>query len=146
MKKKFKKFTDRYGNKGLMFLLLYPVVLPILMLKDTSISIYNIIINLSKYRWKYLSGNDQRNAYNNFFYYIQDYNIQRFGRYGHSSLLAGGSFNLKNWFHVTPFSFRMQASFGTTFIMFLAMCVWVTLWICLYYENQNLWMLGVVFF
>ena len=52
MKKKFKKFTDRYGNKGLMFLLLYPVVLPILMLKDTSISIYNIIIILSKYRWK----------------------------------------------------------------------------------------------
>ena len=146
MKKKFKKFTDRYGNKGLMFLLLYPVILPILMLKDTSISIYNIIIDLSKYRWKYLSGNDQRNAYNNFFYYIQDYNIQRFGRYGHSSLLAGGSFSLKNWFHATPLSLRMQASFGTTFIMFLAMCVWVTLWICLYYENQNLWMLGIVFF
>lgn len=146
MKKKFKKFTDRYGNKGLTILLLYPIVLPILMLKDTSISIYNIIIDLSKYRWKYLSGNDQRNAYNNFFYYIQDYNIQRFGRYGHSSLLAGGSLSLKNWFHVTPLSLRMQASFGTTFIMFLAMCVWVTLWICLYYENQNLWMLGVVFF
>ena len=146
MKKKFKKFTDRYGDKGIMFLLLYPIVLPILMLKDTSISIYNIIIDLSKYHWKYLSGNDQRNAYNNFFYYIQDYNIQRFGRYGHSSLLAGGSFSLKNWFHATPLSLRMQASFGTTFIMFLAMCIWVTLWICLYYENQNLWMLGVVFF
>ncbi|WP_103636078.1 hypothetical protein [Campylobacter concisus] len=146
MKKKFKKFMDRYGNKGLMFLLLYPVILPVLMLKDTSLSIYNIIINLSKYRWKYLSGNDQRNAYNNFFYYIQDYNIQRFGRYGQSNLLAGGSFSLKNWFHATPLSLRMQASFGTTFIMFLAMCVWITLWICLYYENQNLWMLGIVFF
>jgi len=146
MKEKFDKLIDRYGYKELFFIAFYPVFLPFFMLKDTSLSIYNIIKSLFKYDWKYLSGNDQKNAYNNLFYYIQDFNIQKFGRYGKSNLLAGGDFSLSNWFHVTPFSLRMQASFGTTFIMFFAMCFWLLSWVILYQDNPNLWILCVVFF
>lgn len=146
MKEKFNKLIDRYGYKELFLIAFYPIFLPLFMIKDTSLSIYNIIKALLKYNWKYLSGNDQKNAYNNLFYYIQDYNIQKFGRYGRSNLLAGGDFSLKNWFHTTPFSLRMQASFGTTFIMFFSMCFWLLSWVVLYQDNPNLWILGVVFF
>lgn len=146
MREKFDKLINRYGYKELFFIAFYPIFLPLFMVKDTSLSIYNIIKALLKYDWKYLSGNDQKNAYNNFFYYIQDYNIQKFGRYGKSNLLAGGDFSLTNWFHTTPFSLRMQASFGTTFIMFFAMCFWLLSWVVLYQDNPNLWIVGVVFF
>jgi len=147
MREKFNKLINRYGYKEIFFLVFYPIFLPIFMLKDTSLSVYNILKGLLKYDWKYLSGNDQQNAYNNFFYYIQDYNVQKFGRYGKSNLLAGGDFSLKNWFHVTPFSLRLQSSFGTTFIMFFAMCFWLLSWIVLYQDNSNLWLiLGIVFF
>jgi len=146
MKEKFNKLINRYGYKELFFIVFYPIFLPLFMLKDTSFSIYNIIKALLKYDWKYLSGNDQKNAYNNFFYYIQDFNIQKFGRYGTSNLLVGDDYSLKSWFHATPFSLRMQSSFGTTFIMFFAMCFWLLSWIILYQDNPNLWILGVVFF
>jgi len=146
MKEKLKKLVDRYGSKELFLLVFYPIFLPLIMLKETSLSVYNIIKALLSYQWSFLSGNDQNNAYNNFFYYIQDYNIQKFGRYGKSNLLAGGHFSLKNWFHTTPFSLRMQASFGTTFIMFFAMCFWLLSWVVLYQGSPNLWILLVVFF
>ena len=147
MKEKLKKLVHRYGYKELFFIAFYPIFLPLIMIKETSISIYNIIKALLNYHWSYLSGNDQNNAYNNFFYYIQDYNIQKFGRYGKSNLLAGGDFSLKNWFHTTPFSLRIQASFGTTFIMFFAMCFWLLSWVILYQDNSNMWLvLAIVFF
>lgn len=146
MRKKLNKFKKKYGQRELLFLFFYPVFLPIIMIKDTIFSFFNIIKALLKYDWKNLAGNDQRNAYNNFFYYVQDYNIQKFGRYGQSNLLAGGDFSLKNWFHTTPFSLRLQASFGTTFIMFFATFFWLFSWIILYQDNPNLWILLVVFF
>ncbi|MFY9100648.1 hypothetical protein OZY48_06345 [Aliarcobacter cryaerophilus] len=146
MREKFNKLIDRYGYKELFFIFSYPIFLPLFMIKDTTFSIYNIIKALLKYDWKYLVANDKQNAYNNLFYYIQDYNIQKFGRYGKSNLLAGGSFILKNLFHTTPFSLRMQASFGTTFIMFFAMCFWLLSWVILYQDNPNLWILLVVVF
>lgn len=146
MRNKFNKLISIYGYKELFFIVFYPIFLPFYMLKETTLSIYNIIKSLLKYDWKYLSGNDQKNAYNNFFYYIQDYNIQKFGRYGKSNLLAGGDFSLKNWFNTTPFSLRMQASFGTTFIMFFAMCFWLLSWVVLYQDNSNLWILIIVLF
>jgi hypothetical protein len=147
MKNKFNKLISKYGYKELFYIFLYPIFLPLLMLKDTTLSVYNIIKALLKYDWKYLSGNDQKNAYNNLFYYIQDFNIQKFGRYGKSNLLSDTNYSLKNLFHITPFSLRMQSSFGTTFIMFFAMCFWLISWIILYQDNSNLWLiLGVVFF
>jgi len=135
---KIKKITDKYGYIELFMILLYPIVLPIFMIRDTSISIINIVKALLKYDWKFLSGNDQKNAYNNLFYYIQDYNIQRFGRYGTSDSLAGGKLSLRNWFHTTPFSLRSQSKLGTTFILFFAMCFWFISWVVLYKGNPEL--------
>jgi hypothetical protein len=147
MKNNFNKLINKYGYRELFYIFLYPIFLPLLMLKDTSFSIFNIIKSLLKYDWRYLSGNDQANAYNNLFYYVQDFNIQKFGRYGKSNFISNTDFSFKKWFHVTPFSLRLQSSFGTTFIMFFAMCFWLLSWIILYQDNSSLWLiLGVVFF
>jgi len=147
MKNKVRRFINKFGYTGILSLVLYPVFLPFLMIKDSSASIFSILVSLVKYDWKYLSGNDIANAYNNLFYYIQDFNIQKFGRYGRSNLLAGGDFNLKNWFHTTPFSLHLQSHFGTTFIMCFAMIFWSISWLILYYDNINLpLILGIVVF
>lgn len=147
MRRKFDEFVKKYGYSELFCLFVYPIILPALMLRDTSFSIINIIKALHKYNWKYLSANDQKNSYNNLFYYTQDYNIQKHGRYGSSDLLAGGSYSLKNWFHATPLSLRLQASLGTTFIMFFAMSFWLGSWIVLYQDNTYMWLiLGMVLF
>jgi len=141
LREKFNKFINKYGVLELFYVLLYPFFLPLFMFKSTTLSIINIIKSLMKYEWKYLSGNNQKNAFNNFFYYIQDYNIKKFGRYGKSNLLSGQEYDLKGWFHVTPFSLRMQASFGTVFIMFFAMCFWLLSWIVLFPDNPQVFVI-----
>ena len=146
MRNKFNKLISIYGYKELFFIVFYPIFLPFYMLKETTLTIFNILNSLLNYNWKYLTANSRLNAYNMLFYYIQDYNIQRFGRYGKSNLLGNGYFSLKNWFHTTPFSLRLQASFGTTFIMFFAMCFWFFSWIVLYQDSSNLWILTIVLF
>ena len=55
MKNKFNKLISKYGYKELFYIFLYPIFLPLLMLKDTTLSVYNIIKALLKYDWKYLS-------------------------------------------------------------------------------------------
>lgn len=147
LKSQINKAISRYGTFQFILLSFYPILLPFFMIHDTSKSIYNIIRELvTKHDWKYLSGNHQLNAYAQFFYYIQYYNIKKFGRFGISNLLGGGNFSLKKLFHLTPLSLKLQSTFGTTFIMFFAMCFWLFSWVFLYYDNPNLYMLTIIFF
>lgn len=128
MREKYNKFIKKYGYKGFLYLFLHPLLILPLNIYALIGSLYNIIKALNKYEWKYLSGNTVLTALNNYFYYIQDLNIQRFGRYGISNLLAGGYFSLKTWFHTMPTALRFQSSFGTVFMLFFAMCVWIVSW------------------
>ncbi len=140
------KFIAKYGYKNTVCLFLYPIVLPFLMIKETSASIFNIISGLINCKWKYLSGNDERNALNNYFYYVQDLNVQKFGRYGTAGLMGGGNYSLKNLFHITPVSLRFQSCFGTTFMLFFSMCFWGLSFALIYQDSPNLWLLVLVVF
>lgn len=82
-----------------------PFLLPLLCVKRYRLGIYNVI-KLGEYKWRYLMGMIRKMLIIILFYYIQSYNIQKFGRYETSNILAGGNFSLKNWFHITPFSLK----------------------------------------
>lgn len=126
------KFIAKYGKKELLLTLIYPLVLPFLMMRDTGVSLFLIIRGLSQYNWKYLTANDSKNGFNNLFYYLQDLAVQESGRYGVTQYFNGGNFPLSKFFHLTPVSLRFQSSFGTVFMMFFAMCVWLASWIMIY--------------
>ena len=96
MKKLFKKFINKFGYKTIGYLAFYPILLPVLMLVETTLSMRNIFQALRSYQWNAYLGNDQKNAFNNYYYYTQDLNIQKFGRFGKSNLLAGGNFDQKS--------------------------------------------------
>lgn len=132
MIKKVERFIQRHGLKTLLSLPIYPIKLFFYMLYHTTFSFYAILTNLIKYNWMHLSANDQINAYNNLFYYIQDSAVQQAGRYGITNLLNGGTYSLSKLFHLTPVSLRFQASFGTVFMMFFAMLFWLISWVFLY--------------
>jgi len=125
---KLEKFLDRYGYRGFVYLVFYPVLIVPLNIYALLGSLYNILRSLARYNWRFLSGNTPLTALNNYFYYVQDLNIQRFGRYGRTHLLADGDFSLKTWFHVMPVALRFQSSFGTVFMLFFAMLVWTGSW------------------
>ncbi len=141
MLKQYHQFVDRYGHLCFYITVLYPIVLPILMIRDTGMSLIAILRRLLKKDWKYLSGNDRKNGYNNLFYYTQDLAVRESGRYGVTPYFNGGNFPLSKLFHLTPVSLHFQASFGTVFMMFFAMCIWMISWIILY---DGSWYLAAV--
>jgi hypothetical protein len=129
MKNKFYETKNKHNLTSLLWLLLYPLLIIPLTAYALIGSFINIIYSLYKYRWKYLTGNTKNAAVNNYFYYNQDLNIRRFGRYGSSPLILGiDTFSLKNWFHVTPLSLSLKAKLGVVFMLFACMIVWLASW------------------
>lgn len=145
MREKLKKFINKYGWKNLCILLIYPVLLPFFTCLALTKTIKNILTELRKGNWRYLNGNNFHMAMLNYCYYIEDFNIQKFGRYGKSDLLAGGNYDLKNWFHITPLSLRLMSSLGTAMMLFIAMFVWIFSFVLLI-DSWNLFTAGIIFF
>ncbi len=147
MQEKIQKFMKIYGYKGLILLLLHPILVIPLTLYALIGSLINIIKALSKGDWHYLSGNTTHTAFNNYFYYIQSLNIQKFGRYGVSSLVGGGrDFSLKNWFHTMPFALRIQSHFGTVMMLFFAMIFWcISVFVIADFTWQNILIIMIAF-
>lgn len=107
-------------------MLFYPFFIAIFNFYALIVSMKNIICVLLKGKdWKYYSGNTAHTAINNYFYYTQDLNVQKFGRFGNSKLLAGGDYSLAKLFQLNPLSLRLMSSLGTTCMLVIAMCVWL---------------------
>lgn len=130
MIKKLTKMVEEHGMSQLWILIFYPI----LMIPMTSFillgSIANIIKSLVFQKWKYLTGNNKSSSLNNYFYFGQSLNINKFGRFGDSSLLNGPEkFSLKNWFHCTKLSLNIFSNAGVTFSLFISMIVWSSSWV-----------------
>ena len=121
--KKIKIFFKEYNWKTLFTFPFYPL----LMVFTNPYSLFRTIINylfFKKTNLSFYTGTNLTNALNIFAYYIQYFNIKKFGRYGRSRLLAGGDYDLRAQFNFTPLSLRLMTSFGTCVFLFICMLFW----------------------
>lgn len=126
---KLKRIEERFGRLGILSMLTYPLFIVPVMAFTLLKSLFAIISSLVTGNWFYLTGNTLHVALNNYFYRVQDVNLQRFGRYNDSQLVAGGDgFSLKNWFHTTPVSLRIFSVLGPVATLLMAMIVWTGSW------------------
>lgn len=125
LKEVCERVLSQYGWKALVLLPLHPLLLPAM----TPIALFrtfqNMIPAFRSGNWKYYTGNNASSSLVHYFYAVQDFNVQRFGRYGMSQFLGGGGFSLKALFHMTPFSLRLQAAMGTSLLLTMCMFGWV---------------------
>ena len=129
VKDKFQRVEKKFGRKGVIAIFLYPLIILPMTMYALLRSLLNIVLSLLNNRWSNLTGNNEHIALNNYFYIVQHLNINRFGRYGTSPFLsASKGFSLKVWFHVMPFSLRVQARMGTVAMIFFAMLFWILGW------------------
>jgi len=145
VREKLNKIIDKYGWRKLSILFISPLLLPFFTFPALVKSARNILSELVKGNLRYLTGNNSYMAILNYFYYTEDFNIQKFGRYGKSNLLAGGNYDLRNWFHATPLSLRLMSSLGVTTMLFIAMLIWSFSFVLLV-DSWSLFRVGVLFF
>ena len=126
---KLKRIEDKFGKLGILAMLVYPIFIIPVMAYTLFRSLMSIVGALVGKKWFYLTGNTVHVALNNYFYRVQDVNLQRFGRYNDSQLVAGGDgFSLRNWFHTTPASLRIFSFLGPVATLLLALIVWTGSW------------------
>ena len=126
---KLRRIEGRFGKVGIVSMLTYPLFIVPVMACVLLRSLASIVYALITKNWFYLTGNTLHVSLNNYFYRVQDVNLQRFGRYNESLLVAGGDgFSLKNWFHTTPVSLRIFSILGPVATLFVAMLVWTGSW------------------
>ena len=87
---KLKRIEDKFGKLGILAMLVYPIFIIPVMAYTLFRSLLSIAGALVGKKWFYLTGNTVHVALNNYFYRVQDVNLQRFGRYNDSQLVAGG--------------------------------------------------------
>lgn len=124
-KDKVKQLLTRYGWRVIITLPLYPLFIFFINTISLIRTLYNYR-NLKIEDAHYYSGNNLYGAFDNYVYYIQHINIIKFGRYGTSNLLAGGSYNLKKLFYLKPLSLKLYNYFGASFFLFLSMFIWIS--------------------
>ena len=126
---KLKRIEEKFGKLGILAMLVYPIFIIPVMAYTLFRSLLSIAGALVGRKWFYLTGNTVHVALNNYFYRVQDVNLQRFGRYNDSQLVAGGDgFSLRNWFHTTPVSLRIFSFLGPVATLLLALIVWTGSW------------------
>jgi hypothetical protein len=100
VKGKFQRFSDRYGWKGWLTILFYPV----LTLVTTPIRLVQTLWNcrvLANGKWGDYNHFNPRSGLNSLFYWTQAENLYRFGRCGTSPYIGVGKYFLGKWWHLS---------------------------------------------
>ncbi|OAH06912.1 hypothetical protein pfor_22c2448 [Rhodobacteraceae bacterium SB2] len=124
----------------------YPVIQLVALPIAWYLSLKNALI-LTNGRWSYFIGYHPITALNCLFYRTQLLNIDRFGFEAKSSLVGGGNFELKKWFHLSLISSYVysHAAAVTTLLFTLLWIANFSVWINNIHLHQVVLIVSVLF-
>lgn len=120
----FNKFIDKFGWKGLLQLLFYPVIVIVATPFRFFQALWECRILLNG-KWSHYNRFNPHRGINSFFYWTQALNIDKFGRNGVSNLISDGDFKLSNWFHLSLFSIYSYWRFGGAVVPIVGLFGWL---------------------
>lgn len=97
---KFNRFIDRYGWKGLISVIFYPVITLVTTPVRLAQTLWNCRV-LADGKWSEYNRFNPHNGLNSLFYWTQAENLQRFGRSGISPYVGLGNYFLGKWWHIS---------------------------------------------
>jgi len=143
--KNFNKFIDRYGWKGLIAVLFYPVITLVTTPVRLVQTLWNCRVLADGKEWRNYPHFSPHSAINSLFYWTRALNLYRYGRSGKSPTIGLGKYSLNRCFHYSLLSLYGYWKAGTV-VLLLGMFGWWAgqfLWIG---QNQadTAWILTVL--
>lgn len=120
---KFNRFIDRYGWKGLIAVIFYPVITLVTTPVRLAQTLWNCRILADGKNWGNYPHFSPHSAINSLFYWTRALNLYRYGRSGNSPNLGLGNYSLTRCFHFSLLSLHAYWKAGAVTLL-LGMFGW----------------------
>ena len=117
------KFIDRYGLKGLIAVLFYPVITLVTIPVRLAQTLWNCRVLVNGKNWGNYPHFSPHSAINSLFYWTSALNLYRYGRSGNSPHLGLGNYSLSRCFHFSLLSLYAYWKAGAA-VLLLGMFGW----------------------
>jgi hypothetical protein len=145
LREKFNRFIDRYGWKGLVALIFYPVITLVTTPVRLAQTLWNCRVLANGKDWSNYSHFNPIMAINNLYYWTQALNLSRYGRSGKSHYLGSGDDDLSGLFHLSLLSSYTYYKAGAVTILVSMFGWWIShaIWIDGHYSSLG-WIILVM--